>query len=1676
MEQWPSAGGYGNVYQQTRMTPMKRSWIAVGCLLLPAVVSHATTVWDAIGAAPLNWNVSANWTAGVPVASGDGPTKAVFNRSGRAECEVTDARALGQLVQGDNGPGGVVRIRSGGSLTSGNNWTAIGYNRDARMIVETGGALNCASHLWIGYTAPAVGRLDIAGGTVNVTGQLGLGWSGGTGHVSVTNEGILNLTQFDATLAISGASSLDIGAGSVVIQGDRTNAVRDYIAAGKIIGFGGSGTPVVDYNISHPGKTTVTAIPTQIAPAWRVATTQNPTDDWVITPFDAAADFGIIANGETDMTQEIQSALVVISNLGGGALFLPAGHYKIAGNLVIPSAVTLRGDWRKPGPGEAVTGTVLMAYAGRDDENAAPFITLNNSAGVNGLSFWYPEQTAGDIRPYPPTIGNGGGATVENVTFVNSYWGYTTFVNGTTARPFLRNLCGTPLKLGIEFDCLADIGRIETVHFSPTYWSGSGLPGAPTAGEHMAWIHQNGTGIIVRRIDWSYSCYVTIEGYAIGLALRPGRHDGKFPNGQSYGFRLLGCRTGIEIEASAYAGYQFTRFEILNAETGIRLSPATSKSTMFHSCLIEASRDALLCEGLTARVLMMSCDIRRGALKMDGGYLSVSHSDFAADQPVHLELGGEVRGATILGNRFPNGARILSRTHYPVHVNHTPLPVEPMPDYDFRKPATPPRPAKSDLFVVTAAPFHAQANGVTNDTAAFQGALAAAAANGGGTVFAPGGSYRLNGNLTVPAGVELRGIFDTPNDTKVKGSLLNVYAGRNQPNGTPFIQLQGGAGIRGFTFHYPEQIYNSTDTVNFGMVPYPFLIRGLGADIHAVNLSATIPYQLLDLAMHRCDRHYIDYIFATALKTGIQVGGGSEDGQIHNCQFNPSSYTHAGAFYDSIPFGTANDIHKIQWRDATPYRFGHVTGQVLHQNFVFGGWLGFHLVAENGHGPSGHCLGMGVDQCTIAMRIDAIGSGDLQPINSQLVTVDTDKGRYLETGASLGNQVFRMFSSAGWGGHQYSAVISGGDVRLQLFHLARDGEAGVFQVLNQAKLNNIGGNLDDYLASGRPFLSVAPAASALFAGNIINTTAGQMPANPANVTSIGNLRFGAAASGADITWTNGNGNRAWNVAGNWDGGVPGGTSAASIASNAVPGPVIASGTNGNARKLVMDGRLEMTGGSLTTGEWMVLGYGAGNHGAFEINTGSVTIGNELIVGLYGTGAVAMAGGSLTVSGMLALAPNPGSNGTVTLSGGTLQAGTLSISQGGGINLNGGTLLLAGDVTAQISAYAAKGRITAMDGAGVLKVEFNTSHPGKTSVTASLPPPATSYWLAPGAGSWTVPSHWSGGAAPLDPAQHLKVIFNVVGAGPCVLGTTATVAHLVMGDNSAAHDNQLSLAAGADLTAGFDAFGRTTWTAVGYNRGAKLSVETGAVLRCRNHLWIGYLPPAVGTLDLNGGTAQVAGQFGLGWEGGTGTVTLRNGGTLDLDRIDATRSISGNSSINLRAGSIVIRGNQLSAIQGYINGGKVLSYGGSGTVLASYDAGTNLTTVSSAGAPTGFDAWVDEWKEPIGGPGDDPDGDGHNNLHEYALNGNPADASDRGGVAPRLELIGGIPHFRHLVRKGDAVLVYTVQSSTDLSPTSWSDAALGETAIVSWDADYNEAIHPVAAGGDRKFFRLKIFYP
>ncbi len=223
----------------------------------------AATVWDPAGngispPATGDWGIAANWTAGVPAVS---ETKAVFNVPGAAECCVTDFQTGLKLVQGDNGAGGIIRVKSGGTIdTLPAEWSAVGYNNTAHMIVEAGGTLNFGQHAWIGYTTGGVGTVDINGGTVNVASQLGLGWSGGDGFVNIMDGGILALSNIHPTDSIKQTSVIDvIGSGKIVIPGDYTTTMMSYIAAGKITGNGLAGATQVQVAFAN-GATTVTAI------------------------------------------------------------------------------------------------------------------------------------------------------------------------------------------------------------------------------------------------------------------------------------------------------------------------------------------------------------------------------------------------------------------------------------------------------------------------------------------------------------------------------------------------------------------------------------------------------------------------------------------------------------------------------------------------------------------------------------------------------------------------------------------------------------------------------------------------------------------------------------------------------------------------------------------------------------------------------------------------------------------------------------------------------------------------------------------------------------------------------------------------------------------------------------------------------------------------------------------------------------------------------------------------------------------------------------------------------------------------------------------------------------------------------------------------------------------------
>lgn len=184
--------------------------------------------------------------------------------------------------------------------------------------------------------------------------------------------------------------------------------------------------------------------------------------------------------------------------------------------------------------------------------------------GVMDLAIWYPEQDANNVVPYSPTIRYGLNnyfgneyCNTRNVTLVNSYIGILFNYDNGGASPVVYNLYGTTLYKGIEIDKIADVGRIDGVHFSPDYWTNSGLSNAPSNKTSFeSYMKEKSTGIVMRRNDWSYTCNINIDGYMCGYDCEKtlSADDNATPNGHHYHFNIKNCKTGITINATNSVG------------------------------------------------------------------------------------------------------------------------------------------------------------------------------------------------------------------------------------------------------------------------------------------------------------------------------------------------------------------------------------------------------------------------------------------------------------------------------------------------------------------------------------------------------------------------------------------------------------------------------------------------------------------------------------------------------------------------------------------------------------------------------------------------------------------------------------------------------------------------------------------------------------------------------------------------------------------------------------------------------------------------------------------------------------------------------------------------------------------------------------------------------------------
>ena len=259
--------------------------------------------------------------------------------------------------------------------------------------------------------------------------------------------------------------------------------------------------------------------------------------------------------------------------------------------------------------------------------------------------------------------------------------------------------------------------------------------------------------------------------------------------------------------------------------------------------------------------------------------------------------------------------------------------------------------------------FGAKADAKTDNTVAFQKALDAAA-DKGGIVLVPAGTYLIAGSLNIPQGVTLKGVWEAPHHADIgKGSIIYATGGAGDENGKPLITLNQSSCIRGITVLYPNQ---KIDNIQ----PYPWTIQGKGMHCSVIDMTLVNPYKAIDFGTFWNELHYIKNVFGCPLKVGIFVDQCTDVGRIEDVHFNPHAWGRAA--YPGKP--TEEQIKKLG-EDLRTSLIGFIIGKTdweyMNNCFVIFPKIGYHFIATAMGAPNAVLTQCGSDVCPTAVQVDA---------------------------------------------------------------------------------------------------------------------------------------------------------------------------------------------------------------------------------------------------------------------------------------------------------------------------------------------------------------------------------------------------------------------------------------------------------------------------------------------------------------------------------------------------------------------------------------------------------------------------------------------------------------------------------------------------------------------------------
>jgi hypothetical protein len=378
---------------------------------------------------------------------------------------------------------------------------------------------------------------------------------------------------------------------------------------------------------------------------------------------------------------------------------------------------------------------------------------------------------------------------------------------------------------------------------------------------------------------------------------------------------------------------------------------------------------------------------------MTQGSLSVMGSSFR-QAGNDIELGKEVRRAIILSNKFAGKPSILNHAQrIDLQVSHRQIEFA-KPDTSLLPPAPDRLPGTRKLFLVD--DFGASTSSDDN-TQAFDRAFEAARKASGGTVYVPAGAYRFKGEITVPTGVELRGCFDTPHHSVGAGSALLPTSGKGDPNGTPFIRLQTGSGLRGLTIWYPEQ-----DPQHIS--PFPWAVQGMGPGCWIVNLNCGNAYQGVDLWTHPSDGHVVSGLWGSCFSKGHFVSKCKCDGWVEDLHFNPHFSGWVDPLLKAIPLTDWGPVLDDVRSNLSAIVFGHCEREHIKSTFCFAAYDGLAFRDDNG-GANARVIHHGTDNGARDTVVESSGPKGIEFVGAILTPVSPKVQAGIVVGDSFAGKV-----------------------------------------------------------------------------------------------------------------------------------------------------------------------------------------------------------------------------------------------------------------------------------------------------------------------------------------------------------------------------------------------------------------------------------------------------------------------------------------------------------------------------------------------------------------------------------------------------------------------------------------------------------------------------------------------